>query len=63
MRAPKRVREQRAEFPDHLVKEMEEVSAMWQFGGKQTKEYLAAAVALNQKLRAAGFDALCVIER
>jgi hypothetical protein len=42
---------------------MEEVSAMWQFGGKQTKEYLAAAVALNQKLRAAGFDALCVIER
>lgn len=61
----RRVAQQAAQMPAELAAEKEAVAKLFNpchKGAGQSAEYIAAAKALNAKLRAAGLNSLMVVE-
>lgn len=64
MLVPKKVREQLASLPADLAAEKDAVRKLYKLMAvEQSEEYIAAAKALNAKLRAQGFTSLLVVEK
>ena len=65
MLIPRKVSQQAAQLPADLAAERDSVARLFNpchKGTGQSQEYIAAAKALNAKLRAAGFTSLLVLE-
>lgn len=60
----RKAKEQRANLPSDLAAESQEVSRLYRpTQVNQSEEYVAAAKALNIKLKAAGFTSLLKVEK
>lgn len=62
MLKPRKVAEQEKQLSPELAAEREAVFKLFVYGQEQSAEYVAAAKAFNEKLRAAGLTSLIKVD-